>query len=307
MKRSARLRMRAASAVCGTVAVIAMAAPNATAADTPEGKALVVIGDSFSANGRILDLLNSGGDPDCKHVPTSWPLQLTQRLGLSDNDVENTSCQGGSIDTSGWTLAHQVKRAMSDGALGTRTRAVTIQLGMNDAWGTDNPVALSRAFSCLTDLINGCGPEAAAQGRAPDPDTITGRAYADRVRQAVVYLRYYAPNARIVFVGYPEIHSPGGDSACAGILGVDVVQPRAGAITGFLDRIDTAQRAAAALLNADFLDARAVTAGHGACAADAWVDGAFDPRVEPLGFPWHPTARGDSALAIALQQLITQG
>ncbi|MEC3957036.1 SGNH/GDSL hydrolase family protein [Nocardia sp. CDC153] len=304
MNRSARLRMLVASAVCGVAAAVAAAAP-ATAED-PEGKALVVIGDSFSANGAILDLLNSNGDPGCKHVPTSWPLQLAQRLGLSDNDVENTSCQGGSIDTSGWTLAHQVKRAMADGALGARTRTVTIQLGMNDAWGTDNPVALSRAFSCLTDLINGCGPEAVTQGRAPDPDTITGQAYADRVRQAVVYLRYYTPNARIVFVGYPEIHSPGHDSACAGILGVDVVQPRAGAVTGFLDHIDAAQRAAAAQLNADFLDARAITAGHGACTADAWVDGAFDPRTELLGFPWHPTARGDAALAIALQQLIAQ-
>ncbi|MGV9834164.1 SGNH/GDSL hydrolase family protein [Nocardia niigatensis] len=306
MKSSARLRLLAASTACGTAAVLAAMAPPATA-EAPSGKTLVAIGDSFSANGEILDLLNPGGDPGCKHVPTSWPTQLMQRMGLPQDDVEDTSCQGGTIDTSGWTLVHQVKRAMSDNAFGPRTRAVTIQLGMNDAWGTDNPIALSRAFTCLTDLIDGCGREAAAQGRAPDLDTITGQAYAGRVRQAVEYIRYYAPNARIVFVGYPEIHSPGQDSACAGILGINAVQPRAGAVTGYLDRIDTAQREAAGILNVDFLDTRAVTAGHGACTADSWVDGALDPRTELLGFPWHPTAHGDSMLAAAVQQRIAQG
>ncbi|MGW4536182.1 SGNH/GDSL hydrolase family protein [Nocardia sp. NPDC004340] len=306
MKSSARLRLVAASTVCGTAAVLATMAPPATA-ETPDGKSLVTIGDSFSANGQILDLLNAGGDPDCKHVPTSWPTQLAQRLGLSPDDVEDTSCQGGTIDTSGWTLVHQVKRAASDNAFGPRTRAVTIQLGMNDAWGTDNPVALSRAYSCLIDLSNGCDVEAAAEGRAPDPATITGQAYADRVRKAVEYIRYYAPNAQIIFVGYPEIHTPGQTSACAGILGIDAVQPRAGAITEFLDHMDTAQREAAAILKVTFLDSRAVTAGHGACTPDAWVAGAFDPRTELLGFPWHPTAHGDTILAAAVQQKIAQG
>ncbi|MFE3189907.1 SGNH/GDSL hydrolase family protein [Nocardia sp. NPDC059240] len=304
MKSSARLRLLAASTVCGTAAVLAAMAP-ATAAGTG-GKTLVVLGDSYSANAGILDLIDKGGDTGCKHVPTSWPTQLTQGLGLSPDDVEDNSCQGATIDTSGWTLAYQVKRAMSDGALGPDTRTVTIQLGMNDAWGTDSKVALSHAVSCLTDLIDGCGPEAAAQGRAPDPETITPQAYADRVRQAVVYLHYYAPNAHIIFVGYPEIHSPGGDSACTTVLGVEVVQPRAGAITAFLDHLDTAQRAAAAMLDADFLDARAVTAGHGACTPNPWVDGVFDPTTELLGFPWHPTAQGDRILAAALQDRISR-
>lgn len=304
MKSTARLRLLAAFTVCGTAAVLAATAP-ATAAATG-GKTLVVLGDSYSANAGILDLIDKGGDTGCKHVPTSWPTQLTQRLGLASDDVEDNSCQGATIDTSGWTLAYQVKRAMSDGALGPDTRAVTIQLGMNDAWGTDNPLALSHAVSCLTDLIDGCGPEAAAQGRAPDPESITAQAYADRVRQAVVYLRYYAPNARIIFVGYPEIHSPGGDSACTSLLGVQVTQPRAGAITGFLDHLDTAQRTAATMLDADFLDARAVTAGHGACTPNPWVDGVFDPTTEFLGFPWHPTAEGDTVLAAALQDRITR-
>ncbi|MFE3189865.1 SGNH/GDSL hydrolase family protein [Nocardia sp. NPDC059240] len=302
MRNSVRLRLLAASTACGAMLVAALASP--TTAETPGGKTLVVIGDSFSANGEILDLLNTEG-VGCKHVSTAWPTQLTQRLGLSPGDVEDTSCQGAAIDTVGWTLVHQVKLAMSDNAFGPSTHTVTIQLGMNDAWGTDNPVSMAHAVTCLTDLIDGCDPEAAAQGRVPDADAVTGEAYADRVRQAVNYIRYYAPNARIVFVGYPEIHSPGGDSACASILGIDVVQPRAGAITAFLDRLDTAQREAAALLNADFLDARAVTLGHGPCTSDPWLDGVFDPRSDPLGFPWHPSVHGDAVVATAMQQLIT--
>lgn len=303
MKSSARLRLLAVSTVCGMAAALAAMAP--TSAETPAGKSLVVIGDSYSANGEILDLLNQGEDIGCKHVPTSWPTQLTQRIGLSGDDVEDVSCQGGTIDTTGWTLTHQVKRAMSANAFGPRTRTVTIQLGMNDAWGADKPAVLSPA--CLTDMIAGCGREAAAQGRAPGLDSVTGQSYANRVRQAVEYIRYYAPNARIIFVGYPEIHSPGRDSACASILGVEVVQARAGAVTGFLDRLDAAQREAAGILNVNFLDTRAVTAGHGACTADPWVDGAFDPRTELLGFPWHPTARGDSMVAAAIRDWIDRG
>lgn len=302
MKSSARLRLL--TAACGAAAALTGVVPQA-AAQAPDGKTLVVIGDSFSANGEILDLVNTGADTGCAHVPTSWPNQLTRRLELSPDDVQDTSCQGGTIDTSGWTLTHQVKRAMSDGAFGARTRTVAIQLGMNDAWGTERPVALSMA--CLSDVLAGCGREAAAQGRAPDLDAVTGQAYADRVRQAVTYIRYYAPNARVVFVGYPEIHTPGQESACASVLGVNVVQPRAGAVTGFLDRIDAAQREAAALLNVSFLDSRAVTAGHGACTAEPWVDGIFDPGTELFGFPWHPSVRGDAAVAGAMQELISRG
>ncbi|GAB2550844.1 SGNH/GDSL hydrolase family protein [Nocardia heshunensis] len=305
MKSSVRLRLLAASTACGTAAVFAAVLAPTTSAETPGGKTLVTMGDSFSANGEILDLLNTGGDVGCKHVPTSWPTQLTQRLGLAADDVEDTSCQGASIDTSGWTLVHQVKKAMADNAFGPNTRAVTIQLGMNDAWGTDNPVSMAHAVTCLTDLVDGCGPDAAAKGRVPDAESVTAKAYASRVRQAVDYIRYYAPNAHIVFVGYPEIHTPGDDSACAGILGIDIVQPRAGAITAFLDHLDTAQREAATMLNVDFFDARAVTVGHGPCAADPWLDGVFDPRTEPLGFPWHPSAHGDTAVATAMQLLIT--
>ncbi|WP_157392960.1 SGNH/GDSL hydrolase family protein [Nocardia terrae] len=305
MKSSTRMRVLAASVACGTAAVLATLSPQATA-EEPTGKTLVVIGDSFSANGQILDLLNSSGDTGCKHVSTSWPTQLTQRLALPPDDVEDTSCQGGSIDTSGWTLAHQVKRAMSDGALGPRTHTVTIQLGMNDAWGLDTPIPLSRAFPCLTDLLNGCGPEAIDQGRAPDPETITAQTYATRIRQAVDYIRYYAPNAHITLIGYPELHTPGQTTACATILGLNITQPRASAITEYLDHLDTAQRQAATLLNLDFLDTRALTTGHGPCTPTPWLDGALDPHTELLGFPWHPSAQGDSVVATAMQQRITQ-
>lgn len=277
----------AASVTVGTCAPVLAAAAPAT------GAAIVTIGDSFTTSTPVF-----GENAGCARPVTSWPSQLGRLVAAGS--IRDVSCNGGALDSGeGWTLVHQVRAAAADGGLGTGTRAIFIQLGLNDTWGAST----GRAFpsvDCLVDLVRGCDLNAAAQNRVPDHTAVTGYAYADRSRAAVEYLRYYAPNARIVFVGYPEIFPAGSTSACMNILGNRVTQPRAAGWTTYIDALDRAQRDAAGLLGVEFFDTRSVTAGHGSCTADSWVGGITSVDELSSGAPIHPTPQGNSVVASAL-------
>ncbi|WP_328402879.1 hypothetical protein [Nocardia sp. NBC_00403] len=71
-----------------------------------------------------------------------------------------------------------------------------------------------------------------------------------------------------------------------------------------MDAVDTAQRAAAQILNVDFFDTGAVTRGNGTCSADPLVNEFLSPHGECFGLTWHPTEYGDTVVSTALQQWI---
>ncbi|MEU0541330.1 SGNH/GDSL hydrolase family protein [Nocardia sp. NPDC005978] len=293
-----------------TLALLSAPAPLATAAPADGGKSVVVLGDSFTANGDIAAALENtapGAQPDCSHGPTSWPTQLAQGMGLwGTNDFIDASCRGATLVSGpGYTLVHEARTVDAQGAFGPRTEAVLIQTGLNDSWG-DNQVKLRQTLlNCVLDVIRGCGPEAAAEGRATDYRGLTTDEYVKRVKPVVDYVRYYAPNARIIFVGYPEMNAPGSQTWCINVLGVgQIVQQRAGSAIELWNRVDTAQREGARQLGVEFFDARAVTAGHGLCTAEPWLAGILDPASEFMGTPVHPSTRGDAVVATALQKMI---
>ncbi|MCU1639912.1 MAG: hypothetical protein JWN03_187, partial [Nocardia sp.] len=75
----------------------------AGADSAPEGKELVVLGDSFTANAWDFT------DPDnscLRHGKTAWPAQLGTLMGVYGTDaMVDPSCPGASIDSGpGWTL-----------------------------------------------------------------------------------------------------------------------------------------------------------------------------------------------------------
>ncbi|MCX4098563.1 SGNH/GDSL hydrolase family protein [Nocardia sp. alder85J] len=287
------------------VALTGFAGAGAEPPPTPpaSGAEVVVMGDSYTANGTYVGL---GLTPylataqSCPHSPTSWPTQLEHRIGPEQGGVTDVSCLGASLNTPPTrTALYETKAAAASGAFGPGTRLVAIQLGLNDTWGAHRGT-LDSLPECMLGLA-GCGPGAGADPAA-DPAAVTGADYADRLRVIIDYVRYYAPGARIVLVGYPEIHAPGSEAVCVDVLGARVTQPQAAGITSYLDRLDIAQRDAAELLGIDFFDTRAVTAGHDACSADPWINGFLDPRGEWLGLTLHPTVRGDAAVAAALDR-----
>ncbi|UGT61936.1 SGNH/GDSL hydrolase family protein [Nocardia asteroides] len=287
------------SALCAAAALAAASAMGTAAAQAepaPQGKQVIVLGDSYTANGWDPFTL---GDV-CVRGATAWPAQLGALL--EPGQVANPSCSGATIDSGpGFTLAHEVLQADREGALGPATKLVTVQLGLDDRWGESTQTLWYGLQQCVFDLVRGCDLDAVEQGRYPDLHGVTGPVYAERIRAAVTYIRYYAPAARIVIMGYPEVLAAGTETACVSILGVaPFIQPRAKAVVDYFDRMDRAQREAAQLLGLEFLDTRALTAGHGLCSAEPWVNGFFDWRTDIAGLPLHPSARGDSVVANAL-------
>lgn len=267
------------------------------AADPTQGKKLVTMGDSFTATTPLL-----ADKAGCVHPQTSWPAQLAERVGVASTpDFLDVSCNGGSIDTGkGWTLLQQAREAARQGAFGASTEAVLIQVGLNDTWGASAATAFP-SVECLLDIVRGCGLDAVAQGRVPDAGAVTGQYYADRVRTVIDYIRFYAPNARIGLVGYPEIFPTGQSSACLQLPGGGrVSQDRAEGYIAFLDRLDSAQRTASSTLGIEFVDTRSLTAGHGSCAAESWVGGLTEPNSLYVGAPIHPTPQGNAILAGSL-------
>lgn len=274
---------------------VAMAQPT-------EGKRLVTMGDSFTATTPLL-----ADKAGCVHPDTSWPAQLAGSIGLAGTpDFLDVSCNGGSIDTgTGWTLLQQAREAVKQGAFGHSTRTVLIQVGLNDTWGSSQATAFP-SVDCLIDVVRGCGMDAVEQGRVPDSGAVTGQSYADRIRPVVDYISFYAPNARIGVVGYPEIFPTGQSNACLELPGNGrVEQGRAEGYIAFLDRLDDAQHGAATILGIDFVDTRALTAGHGSCSDDSWVGGLTDPNSLSVGAPIHPTPHGNAVLADALRTQFT--
>ncbi|WP_245717502.1 SGNH/GDSL hydrolase family protein [Nocardia jejuensis] len=293
MRIGARWICTAAVAIAASVSAV-----GSGSADAPQGKDLVVLGDSFSANAWIVQSQTS----ECRHGDTSWPTKLSRLMGVAGTDnYLDMSCPGASLDTPpNYTASWETKQADKAGAFGPRTKVVALQFGINDKWGTAEATAWFALQQCVLNLVQGCGTDAAGQGRMPDPRSVTGAAYADRIRSVVEYVKYYAPAARIVLVGYPEVFKGGQNSVCFGAFGVtNFVQPRGQGAMEMVDRLDTAQREAAQLLGIGFFDTRAATAGHGLCSDQPWINSYQDPK-QPNAIPFHPAEPGDTALANGL-------
>lgn len=285
-----------------TIAAVTATAAGVGADPPPEGKRLVTLGDSFTANGVFLFKPSPEGH-GCEQGESAWPAQLSQLMAApAPNEWSNQSCPGASLSNGpGYTVAAQALDAAKTGSFGPRTELVTLQFGVNDRWGKSTQSLWNALDACILAGKGGCNLGDTSEGGLPDPAEVTGAAYADRLKSAVTYLRYYAPNARIVLVGYPEMFAANQDTACIKLLGlVPFDQPNGRIIIEYMDRLDKAQREAAALLQLDFLDTRALTAGHGACSPDPWVNGMFQLSTAG-GIAYHPMPEGDAVVAKALR------
>lgn len=264
-----------------------------------EGARLVVLGDSQAA-GTILP--RYADERGCEQSVSSWPKTLAASIGVLDTtDFVDATCPGSAIDSGdGWALVDQVKWAQEKAALGPATEAVLLQFGLNDTWGNGVEGYLGMQANCFVNVIDGCDRNAVAQNRAPSAAATTAESYAGRVAQVVDYIKYYAPNARIALVGYPEMTPQRGDEICGTVLGQPITQPRGGAIVDWFGALDNATRGAAQILDIEFVDSRGVFSGHGPCTPEPWVSGIFDLPIRSVG-PLHNNWIGDAVLAELVQ------
>ncbi|GGC76011.1 hypothetical protein GCM10011410_31600 [Hoyosella rhizosphaerae] len=267
-----------------------------TAAAQPDGNRYVSLGDSFTSGPNY--------DPfgGCPQLPYAWPKQFAAQWGLG-NDWFDASCSGAVVDGRGTnTFGQQIDAASR--SMGSRTELVTIQFAGNESYGGSGRSAAWSVGLCVLDFVNGC--DNAADPTSVRPDAITSAELQRRLTAGdsgniIGRIRQEAPNARIAIVGYPTV-LPSDTSVCLPINGLEVpdFQPRAAYARTVLDRIEVAQRQAAAALGVEFWSLRQATAGHDACQplGQRWITRIGDFHEELL--PFHPTRTGYGAQANAL-------
>ncbi|MEO9328613.1 SGNH/GDSL hydrolase family protein [Gordonia aurantiaca] len=273
-------RVRLARVVSAAAAVLLAAlAVTTPAANAAEKGTIVVLGDSFSTN-----TVNQG----CEKSPTSWPRQLAERTG---RPLINEACTGAAIAETDFTIGDEARKVVERGGFDENTSAVLIQLGLNDRWEGHKG-----GWKLLTRCVErGCDES------DPVLDKITPEAYAARIKPMIDYVRYYAPNAKIAIVGYPELLPANAPDACINTLGVPVSLPNTRGLVEFLDAIQKAQAGAAKITDVEFVDAQALTKGRGLCSNAPLMAGILNPAADLFSVPFHPTPLGNTVLAKGIE------
>lgn len=240
----------------------------------------VALGSSFAA-GLGLGPRDPGSPHVCMRSTGGYPQQLARRAGLKLVDMSCSGSTTGHIWHGG-----QVFLGPQLAAVGPNARLVTITSGGNDT-GYIGDLALSAGRTGVLGRLFWNGPAPLEQR---DFAQVT-----ENFRQIVATVKRRAPKATVVLVSYPPVVP--GQGTCAA-LGVD--RAMTDLALQIADRLHEATRLAAEQSGAMFVDMAAIGAGHDACSAEPWVNGASPES----GAPFHPTPAGAKATADAIYQAV---
>ncbi|WP_185017070.1 SGNH/GDSL hydrolase family protein [Curtobacterium sp. ZW137] len=169
----------------------------------PAGSEYVALGDSYSA-GYGLDDPTGLPVTACGQSAQDYPHRIAARFGLALHDV---TCGGAT--SSDITTGHQFKGVPPQiEALSDTTRLVTLTIGGNDAdiFGT---AASCLALSAKGPVFSGRDAPSCRSTLVQDGEDQLGAKIQSRVALGIAgtlaAIRQAAPNARIVFLGYPAI------------------------------------------------------------------------------------------------------
>ena len=279
--KAAKAPVIALTAAAACAAGMIATAP--TVAAQPSGKDLVVFGDSFTANPTLPPnhiIAGTGptsgsrepvpGAGGCPQDAENWSRVAA---GILDVSMADYSCNGlGRVPRT--DLINTVVDATNKGDLGPTTRKVVLMYGGLDVlqWVDTGTHVLGVA------------------GSLPSGYQATITDARDRIRAA-------APNAEIVMAGYPELGD--GDNLCVinttPNVPAPITVPGAGGIEMALQ---SSIRTAADVNGLRFIDMKALTRGHGTCAApdsQRYVSGIFDTTSDH-NMKLHPTLEGSRAM-----------
>jgi len=266
-----------ATAVLGAVAVATgLAAPVSA---QPSYDSYVALGDSFVAGPGIPPA--SSGE-DCGRSQSNYPHLVAEALGV--REFTDVSCSGAvSADLAGQQVTPLTRTAVPPqyDALRPDTDLVTVGIGGNDV----GLVAL--AVSCINVAPPPNGTSCSDTDAAgPDPITTTIDAFAPVYREITEEIRTRSPRARILFVGYPTGIRDGGCFPEQRIWPQDATY-----LESAIEHLDVAMEKQVSAAGAEFVDLRASTVGHDACAApdQRWMEGVVPTSP---AIPLHPNAAG---------------
>jgi len=252
--RHTLVALTAAAATAAATLLTALPANAATAS-------YVALGDSYSSG---LGAGNYGNSGSCDRSAGAYPQLWANANGPSSFTF--AACSGA---TTSDLLGSQLS------ALGSGTTLVSFTIGGNDVgfssvmetcviWGTS---------SCVS-AVNSA--ESQAQSTLP--------AAFDNVLNSI---KAKAPNARIVFLDYPDFYDLNSSSGCIGLSGTSRAKIDEG-----INLLDSLVQQAAARHGAVFGDVRGSFSGHEICDSSSWLNSVDWGN---FGDSYHPTAAGQAS------------
>ncbi|MFT3835119.1 MAG: SGNH/GDSL hydrolase family protein [Micropruina sp.] len=247
---------RACASLVATLALIALAAPGASAHTVeyrkPPKLSYVALGDSFAAGVGAAPAQDA-----CLSSALAYPRLIARFARM---DLTMAACAGA-------TLTDVTNNQLS--ALKPSTDYVTVQAGGNDI-----------GFEPILRLCGLPGNDATCIGAVKVAAAeLTSSKFADDARTLFAGVRARAPKARVIVVGYPRLFSGKDCSPPAEYSAAE--QSEMNATVGLLNQ---RLRRIAYSVGARFADPTAAFANHAWCAKRSWINGpehvvAFHPNA----------------------------
>ena len=194
-------RLVRALGVVGALVGLAVVAGCGTEAGTrPGGARYAALGDSYGSGAGIAPVADAG----CHRSTVDYGSLVAKEMGYTS--FRDVSCGGAATVN---LLRPQTAQGASNGAqldaVGTRTRLVTVTLGLNDGG-----LSYNLLLACLAptgEPSDYC--KFLLRGKPSDGEKAFADA-ADQLEDALEQIHRAAPKARIILVGYPRIYPDSG-------------------------------------------------------------------------------------------------
>lgn len=277
---------------CRLLVVLLIVGLAGCTSDKPPVKAfgrVVAIGDSYVSGPGIP--AQDPSSPACVRSDHNYPSLVAKRLRAPLTDVScggstTETVQSGRPDGQGGSIPSQLD------ALGPATKLVMVGVGAND-----DGLYLGMFVSCLVKTsASDTKCRELAETRAPAIYAATR----DRVAAILSEVKKRAPEARVLLVGYLRIVP---DAADCSVLPMS--EKNRGEAMKVEVAMTDAQRDAARTADVEFVDVRAMSEGHDACAGkSSWVNGTAGTVSD--GAILHPNKAGMRAVARMVLETVDQ-
>lgn len=218
----------------------------------------VALGDSYSSGVGTRDYIDDG--TGCLRSTSAYPWLDAGRIGAT---LVFAACSGATTDS---------VREQQLGELDSGTGYVTVSAGGNDAGFT----------SVLTECAQ---PEwlSDCNGAVDGAEDIIVNTLPTELDSLYYEIRYRAPYATVIVVGYPHIFN--GEDCNAGTFFSPEDEAR---LNGAADLLDDTLASKADQYGFYFADPRGTFTGHAVCDDSEWINGLSDPIDES----YHPNGDG---------------
>lgn len=244
----------------------------------------VALGSSFASGPGISE--RAPGAPHlCGRSQDNYAHQLARKRGLALMDV---TCGGAT--TKNILEGGQFMQGSQLDALRPETELVTVTIGGNDINYMGQLIALGCDDKTPGWLraIGGCKP------KTPEEVDAALAKLPQSMQRIAQQVRQRSPKARLVFLTYQTVMPASGSCERLGLT-----DEEAAGIRPIEQRLAAVTRAAAQSVNAEALDAAALTQGHDTCAPEPWMTSRLDK------VPLHTTLAGMTAIANGLDALLS--